>query len=101
MAMTKRFKVTFEVTAKLSTEEQKKFEQGLVETAKAIVEGRAVDPQQRAAVYAALYGAGVETAVELAYKVGIRELMRDAYNELSKCERKCVKFSPATVEVLK
>lgn len=100
MAMTNRFKVSFEVTAKLSSEGQQKFVEGLIETSRKMVNGEPVDPQQRAAVYTALYG-GVEAAVIQAYTMGIRELMRDTHKELSRAERKSVKFSPATVEVLK
>lgn len=100
MAMTKRYKVTFEITAKLTTKEVDEFTKGLIETSRKIVEGKPVNPELRACVMAALEG-GVEAAVECAYRRGVRELIRDAYNEMCSEERAVTKFAPATVEVLK
>ena len=98
MAMTKHFKVTFNVTATLSDEQEAEFVQSLKEMAKNPKRGPYLDN-----ILVAALTHGPEGAFEQVLKQGLRELVKE---ELGKeCARSVnefvLKVAPAKVEVIR
>lgn len=98
MAMTKRYKVTFEVTHTLTTEEEKKVDILVLESARSLSKGEWDHGLPKAfcegLVLAALSG-GKEAAVEYVVTSGIREYLRGELKEDG------FKFSPDVVRAIK
>lgn len=95
MAMTKKYKVSFEVTAVLSTEDQKDMEQDMLNFIKQVGKGEVVpDPLQKEMIVQFLTG-GMEAAVSFVTRNLLRETVKDAQDEFMNEDQ--FRFSPATV----
>lgn len=96
MAITKRFNVSFDVTAVVNSEGEANLKDFVMRIAKDVAAGEQVDDFKKEALVQALtYGPDGLTAFLI--KQGLRELVKDSYNELSESERDLMRFSPATV----
>lgn len=100
MAITKRFNVSFDVTAVVNREGETNLQEFVMRVAKAVAAGEQVDDFKKEALVQALtYGPEGLTAFLI--KQGLRELVKEGYNELSEAERELMRFSPATVTEVK
>ena len=100
MAMTKRFKVTFEVTSVIDSESEHNLSDTVLRIARKVSAGGEVDRFKLGLLEAALEG-GPEAAAAFCIKVGLRSFIKDGHDELSSTEQKLMRFSPARVEVIK
>lgn len=99
MAITKRFKVTFEVTAVIDSENEEAMREHVLQIAKDINAGKDVEPfKKQVLIHALTYGPDGAAAFTL--KEGLRELVKDAHRNLCRTEREMLRFSPAKVEIL-
>lgn len=96
MAMTKRFKVTFEVTTVVDSESEQNLRDTVLRIARSVSKGEKVNPFKLGLLEAALNG-GPEAAVEFCIKNGLRGAIREMHNDMSHTEKKLMRFSPATV----
>lgn len=94
MAITKRFKVSFEVTAVLTSEMEKDFTEELVFLAKKAAAGEKISHIDRELLVQALTY-GVEGAISFAAKQGMRTFIRTELPEDG------LKVSPATIREVK
>ena len=94
MAITKRFKVSFEVTAVINSEMEKGFTEKLVNLAKKAAAGEKISPRDRELLVQALTY-GVEGAISFAAKQGMRNFIRTELPEDG------LKVSPATIREVK
>lgn len=94
MAITKRFKVSFEVTAVIDSEMEKGFTEELIHLAKKAAAGEKISPRDRELLVQALTH-GVEGAISFAAKQGMREFIRTELPEDG------LKVSPATIREVK
>ncbi|UVK85840.1 HNS binding protein [Salmonella phage JSS2] len=100
MAITKRLKVSFDVTCVVDNEMLTMMDECILDTARALKAGEKVDPIHREILVQALTG-GVEAAVAFVLKAGIREFIRSAHKDLCHDERKLMKISPTTIREVK
>ena len=94
MAITKRFKVSFEVTAVIDSETEKGFTEELVHLAKKAAAGEKISPRDRELLVQALTY-GVEGAISFAAKQDMRNFIRTELPE------DVLKVSPATIREVK
>jgi len=97
MAITKRFKVSFEVTAVINSEVEKDFTEELIHLAKKAAAGEKISPRARELLVQALTH-GVEGAISFAVKHGIRKGIRVIGIEH---HGEGIKFAPATIREVK
>ncbi len=100
MAITKRFKVTFEVTSVIDSESEKNLSETILSIAQKVSKGEKVDNFKLGLLEAALNG-GPDAAVEYCIRHGLRSMVKDAHDGLSFNEKKLMRFSPAIVRVTK
>lgn len=100
MGMTKRFKVTFEVTSVIDSESEHNLSDTVLRIARMVSVGEKVDPFKLGLLEAAING-GPEAAAAFCIKTGLRSMIKEAHDDLSGTERKLMRFSPARVEVIK
>lgn len=100
MAITKRFKVTFEVTTVIDSEAEKNLSESVLRIAHMVSKGEKVDSFNLGFLEAALNG-GPDEAATYCIRHGLRSLVKEAYDDLSFNEKKLMRFSPATVRVTK
>ena len=100
MAITKRFKVTFEVTTVIDSESEKNLSESVLRIAQMVSKGEKVDSFKLGFLEAALNG-GPDEAAAYCIRHGLRSLVKEAYDDLSFNEKKLMRFSPATVRVIK
>lgn len=101
MAMTKKFKVSFDVTAVIDSESKKNMNELLVDLAKKAGAGEKLNPFKQELLIQGLTH-GPEGAVAFCIRQGLREFIRDCHSELSPNDQKFMRFSPAAVrEVFK
>ena len=100
MAITKRLKVTFDVTSVVDSEMQAQMDELILDTARKIKAGEKVEPFHKEVLRQALTG-GAEAAVAFILKSGIREFIRSSHKDLCETERKLLRMSPATIRVVK
>lgn len=93
MAMTKRMKVTFEMTMVITSEQEGNMKGNVLRLAKKAHSGEKLDPKQREFLIRALTN-GPEAAAEFAIKESIREAVRSELLEDG------IKISPVRVEVI-
>lgn len=93
MGINKQFRVTFDVTATMSNEQESSFLKDLV----GLADGVGTDVRQANIVTEALTK-GHEEALAFIMKSGLREAIKDLGKEVN-CESITVRFSPATVRV--
>ena len=96
MAITKRFKVSFEVTAVIDSEAENNLNDLLVDIAKKAAAGEELNPFKRALLVQGLTY-GPEGAVTFGIKQALRNFIRDGHSEMGSTERKLMRFSPATI----
>ena len=100
MAITKRFKVTFEATSVIDSESEKNLSESVMRIARMVSNGEKVDNFKLGFLEAALNG-GPDEAAAYCIRHGLRSLVKEAYDDLSSTEKKLMRFSPATVRVIK
>lgn len=100
MAITKRFKVTFEATSVIDSESEKNLSESVMRIARMVSNGEKVDNFKLGFLEAALNG-GPDEAAAYCIRLGLRSLVKEAYDDLSSTEKKLMRFSPATVRVIK
>lgn len=94
MAITKKFKVSFDVTAVMPTEVQKAMESDLLAFIKQVGKGEVTpDPLQRGIIIQFLTH-GMEGAMSLAVRRMLREGVKEMHQEFATED---FRFSPATV----
>lgn len=100
MAITKRLKVSFDVTCVFDSEMLTMLDECILGTARALKAGEKVDPFHREILVQALTG-GVEAAVAFVIKSGIRKFIRIAHKDLCHDDHKMTKISPTTIREVK
>ena len=100
MAITKRFKVSFEVTAVIDSESENNLNDVLVDIAKKAAAGEELNPFKREVLVQGLTY-GPEGAATFCIKQGLRNFIRDGHGELSSAARKLMRFAPATIREVK
>ncbi len=95
MGMNKQLKVTFNVTATLSDEQEQEFLKDLLELADSV----GTDKRQAHIVTEAITN-GHEAALAFVLQSGLREVIKELGKEVN-CESVTVRFSPAIVRVTK
>ncbi|CAF0683036.1 hypothetical protein JJAMBB_00028 [Klebsiella phage TUN1] len=96
MGINKQFRVTFDVTATMSNEQESEFLKDLVELAA----GGVGDDVRQAHIVTEALTKGHEEALAFVMKTGLREAIKDLGKEVN-CESITVRFSPAIVRVTK
>lgn len=100
MAMTKRFKVTFEVTSVIDSESEKNLSETVLRIAQMVSKGQKVDNFKLGLLEAALTG-GPDEAAAYCIRHGLRSMVKEDHDDLSFNEKKLMRFSPAIVRVTK
>ena len=100
MAITKRFKVTFEVTSVIDSESEKNLSETVLRIAQRVSKGQKVDNFKLGLLEAALSG-GPDAAAAYCIRHGLRSMVKEAHDDLSFNEKKLMRFSPAIVRVTK
>lgn len=93
MGMNKQFRVSFDVTATMSNEQERDFMEALVKLGAMSI----IKPRRKHILKAALTE-GPEAAFESMIKEGLREAVKDLVNEMQ-CGELAIRFSPATVRI--
>ncbi|QHI00758.1 putative HNS binding protein [Escherichia phage vB_EcoP_PHB19] len=96
MAMTKKFKVSFDVTAVVTSEGEQNLRDCVMRVAKEVAAGEQVDDFKKELLVQALTH-GPDGLATFLIKQGLRSFVKDNYKDLSESERKLMRFSPATV----
>lgn len=94
MGINKQFRVTFDVTATMSDDQEREFLEDLLSLA------HGVDDKRQAHIVTEAVTKGHEAALAFIMQSGLREAIKDLGKELS-CSTVTVRFSPATVRVAK
>nr|CAK1610715.1 Gp5.5-like host HNS inhibition [Przondovirus K11] len=94
MGINKQFRVTFDVTATMSNEQEQEFLEDLLSLA------YGVDDKRQAHIVTEAITKGHEAALAFVMQSGLREAIKDLGKELS-CSTVTVRFSPAIVRVNK
>lgn len=94
MGINKQFRVTFDVTATMSDDQEREFLEDLLSLA------YGVDDRRQAHIVTEAVTKGHEAALAFVMQSGLREAIKDLGKELS-CSTVTVRFSPATVRVTK
>lgn len=94
MGINKQFRVTFDVTATMSDDQEREFLEDLLSLA------YGVDDKRQAHIVTEAVTKGHEAALAFIMQSGLREAIKDLGKELS-CSTVTVCFSPATVRVAK
>ncbi|QXV78424.1 host HNS-interacting protein [Escherichia phage ErnstBeyeler] len=97
MAITKRFKVSFEITVKVDSETEVMIQERILDLARSVRDGEKVSAQDKELLVQALtYGA--DGAVAFAVKQGVRNEIREMGIEH---HGEGIKFAPATIREVK
>ncbi|QEM41225.1 suppressor of silencing protein [Salmonella phage DS_BP2] len=97
MAITKRFKVSFEMTVKVDSETEVMIQERILDLARSVRDGEKVSAQDKELLVQALtYGA--DGAVAFAVKQGVRNEIREMGIEH---HGEGIKFAPATIREVK
>lgn len=96
MAMTKKFKVSFDVTVVIDSENEAAMAETIRELAQRAGAGEELSDREREILVQALTY-GPEGIAAFVVKQGLREMIKDAHNDLCETERRMFRFSPATV----
>ena len=97
MAITKRFKVSFEMTVKVDSETEVMIQERILDLARSVRDGDKVSAQDKELLVQALtYGA--DGAVAFAVKQGVRNEIREMGIEH---HGEGIKFAPATIREVK
>lgn len=96
MAITKKFKVSFDVTLKMDSETEAMMGGRILHLAKRAGAGEKLGHMDRELLVQALTY-GPDGAAAFVVKQGLREMIKDAHSELCETEREMMCFGPATV----
>ena len=100
MAMTKKFKVSFDVTAKMPSDVQAALEKDILHLCKQVGSGAIVPNGKQKEMIVQFLTYGMEGVMAFIVRSSFREAIKDMYEEYS--DKDCFKLSPATVrEVFK
>lgn len=95
MAMTKKFKVSFDVTAVMPTDVQEDFEAQLIDFCKQVGKGELEPNGSQKEMIVQFLTYGLEGAMSFLVRQGLREAIKDLQRD---CTRELpFKFSPAAV----
>lgn len=97
MAITKRFKVSFEMTVKVDSETEDMIKERILDLARRVRDGEAASAQDKELLVQALTH-GADGVVAFAVKRGIRNEIREMGVEH---HREGIKFAPATIREVK
>lgn len=97
MAITKRFKVSFEMTVKVDSETEVMIQERILDLARSVRDGETVSAQDKELLVQALTH-GTDGAVAFAVKQGIRNEIREMGIEH---HGEGIKFAPATIREVK
>ncbi|ADQ83176.1 gp5.5 [Yersinia phage Yep-phi] len=97
MAITKRFKVSFEMTVKVDSETEDRIQEHILDLARSVCDGEKVSAQDKELLVQALTY-GVDGAVTFAVKQVVRNEIREMGIEH---HGEGIKFSPATIREVK
>lgn len=97
MAITKKFKVYFDVTAVIDSENEAAMAETVLELARRAGAGEELSPREREILIQALTY-GPDGVAAFVVKQGIREMIKDAHSDLCDSEQEIIRFSPATVK---
>lgn len=97
MAITKRFKVSFEMTAKVDSETEVMIQERILDLARSVRDGEKVSAQDKEFLVQALTH-GVDGVIAFAVKQGIRNEIREMGIEH---HGEGIKFAPATIREVK
>lgn len=92
MAITKRFKVTFEVTSVIDSESEKNLSETVLRIAQMASKGQKVDNFKLGLLEAALTG-GPDEAAAYCIRHGLRSMVKEAHDDISFNEKKLMRFS--------
>lgn len=98
MAITKKFKVSFDVTVKLGSVEEEQLKETIQRIAKQVAAREDVDHTYKELLVQALTG-GPDGAVAFIIRKSIREGVKEMFEETD--DKRLFKASPATVRVVK
>ncbi|AFQ97058.1 DUF2675 domain-containing protein [Xylella fastidiosa subsp. multiplex] len=94
MAITKKFKVSFDVTLKLDSETEELMREKILDLAHRAGAGEEITPMDRELLVQALTR-GPDGAAAFAVRQGIRNAVKEMFEETS--DKSLLKLSPATV----
>lgn len=97
MAITKRFKVSFEMTVKVDSETEDMIKERILDLARSVRDGESVSAQDKELLIQSLTH-GADGAVAFAVKQGIRNEIREMGIEH---HGEGIKFAPATIREVK
>lgn len=97
MAITKKFKVSFDVTAVIDSENEAAMAETVLELARRAGAGEELSPREREILIQALTY-GPDGVAAFVIKQGIRDMIKDAHRDLCDSEQEIIRFSPATVK---
>lgn len=89
MAITKRFKVTFEVTSVIDSESEKNLSETVLRIAQMVSKGEKVDNFKLGLLEDALNG-GPDAAAAYCIRHGLRSMIKEAHDDLSFNEKKFI-----------
>lgn len=96
MAITKKFKVSFDVTAVIDSESEAAMAETVLELARRAGEGEELPMREREVLIQALTH-GPDGVASFVLKQGLREMIKDAHGDLCDSEKEMLRFAPATV----
>ena len=95
MAITKKFKVSFDVTAKLPSDVQATLEKDMLHLCKQVGSGDIVPDGKQKEMIVQFLTHGMEGVMAFVVRASFREAIKDMHEEYS--DKDCFKLSPATV----
>lgn len=95
MAITKKFKVSFDVTANMPSDVQATFEKGMLHLCKQVGSGDIVPDGKQKEMIVQFLTHGMEGVMAFVVRASFREAIKDMHEEFS--DKDCFKLSPATV----
>lgn len=95
MAMTKKFKVSFDVTAVMPSDIQAQIEAGMIKLCKQVGSGEVKPDGRQQEMIVQFLTYGMEGVMSFVVRNSMREAIKDMREEYADAD--CFKFSPATV----
>lgn len=95
MAMTKKFKVSFDVTAKMPSDVQESIEKDMLRMCKQVGSGDIVPDGKQKEMIVQFLTHGMEGVMTFVVRTAFREAVKDMHEEYA--DKDCFKLSPATV----
>lgn len=95
MAMTKKFKVSFDVTAVMPSDVQESIEADMIDLCKKVGSGEITPDGRQKELIVQFLTNGMEGTMSFVVRNSMREAIKEMHREYSDAD--CFKFSPATV----